>query len=307
VKVALFHNPKAGDQDRTERQLIAALRRNGYEPTRFDLRRTPARKRALKTGEFVIVAGGDGSVKQAALALAGTGRTLAILPMGTANNIARSLGITGRPEDIIAGWKHGTRLGVDLGRARGPWGERYFIESLGLGLIGRAIAILDRIETVTGYQLETREDRLFRDVSVLLALAHELQPVKLRLGLDGGPRTAGSFLLCEVLNIRRSGPGVELSASADAADGLLDVVAVQASERGKLKSLLERSLAGKSKGPLLRTRQAKTVTLTVGRAELRLDDEVVWPPRSRKKFRPISVKVTVVPGLLECLIPRLRR
>lgn len=303
MKVALFHNPGAGDQEWSRRKLVAALRRHGYEPTCFSTKRDFSNPRALQHGELVIVAGGDGSVKRAAQALAHTGRTLAILPMGTANNIARSLGLTRTPEQIIRGWKNGARVGVDLGLARGPWGERHFIESLGVGLIGRGMAIIERMGQVTDYQLSVREDRLYRAVSILFALAHDIPPVRLRVGLDGGRKSAGAFLLWEVLNIRRSGPGIELGGRADPTDGLLDVVTVTSGQREELKTQLERTLAGKRGLSRLTSEQVREIRFTLGRSELRLDDEVVWPPDDEKRARRISVAVSVVPGALQCLIP----
>lgn len=302
-KVALFHNPAAGDQDLNERELVALLRRHGYEPKRFHAQRDFRRPRVVNHGEFVVVAGGDGSVKRAAQALAHTGRVLAILPMGTANNIARSLGLTGTPQELVRGWKHSVPTGVDLGRARGPWGERHFIESLGVGLIGRGMAIIERIGQVTDHRLTLREDRLYRAVSILYALAHDVPPVRLRVGLDGARKGAGEFLLWEVLNIRRSGPGIELSARADPTDGFLDVLTVTAGERAELKTQLERTLSGKPGLSRLRSRRVREIAFTLGRSELRLDDQVVWPPPDTQRVGQIAVTVIVVPGALVCLLP----
>lgn len=302
-QVALFHNPTAGDQDLSQRELVSALRRHGYEPKCFDSQRDFRRSRAVHYGEFVIVAGGDGSVKRAAQTLAHTGRVLAILPMGTANNIARSLGLEGTPEELIRAWKHSAPTGVDLGRARGPWGERHFIESLGVGLIGRGMAIIRRMGQVTDHRLSLREDRLYRAVSILYALAHDVPPVRLRVGLDGARKGSGKFLLWEVLNIRRSGPGIELSARADPTDGFLDMLTVTAGERAELKTQLERTLAGKAGLSRLRSQRVREIALTLGRTELRLDDEVVWPPPRARRVRNIAVRVSVEPGALLCLLP----
>jgi len=308
MKIALLHNRKAGDQERTERELVKSLRRHGYEPTVLPPKRFLRENHAEVPGEFVVVAGGDGSVKRVACALAGSGRPMAILPIGTANNIAHSMGLTGPPEKIIAGWATGACVSMDLGIAHGPWGRRYFIEGLGLGLFGRTFAIMNRVDEISPLVLGTREERLYRDLCVLLALSHELQPVPLRLKVDRRRARSGRFLLCEVLNIRRSGPGVELSHSADLSDGFLDLVLVEDGERRKLLTLLEHCLAGKIPVPLLHTRRVRRVQLSLGDNELRIDDEVVWPPdhprQNPRKSRQISVTVEVAPGALQCLLPR---
>jgi diacylglycerol kinase (ATP) len=96
------------------------LRRHGYVPRLLSLSRALKHRTELLSAEFVVVTGGDGAVKPVAQALAGTGQPLAIIPLGTANNIARSLGISGTPAQIIAGWRSGRRQGVDLGVAAGP-------------------------------------------------------------------------------------------------------------------------------------------------------------------------------------------
>jgi diacylglycerol kinase family enzyme len=68
---------------------------------------------------------------------------ITILPMGTANNIASTLGLSGLSiDDLIGGWANGRRMGLDIGLARGPWGGRYFIEGLGLGLFTDVISKL---------------------------------------------------------------------------------------------------------------------------------------------------------------------
>ena len=54
-------------------------------------------------GDAVIVAGGDGTVGKVAKRLAGTDVPLVVLPTGTANNIARSLGIGVDPHAVSSG------------------------------------------------------------------------------------------------------------------------------------------------------------------------------------------------------------
>jgi len=304
MKVVLVYNKSAGDRDHPPGRLLKLLQRNGHQPIPLSLRQFQRARGSVPAADLVIAAGGDGTVKKVACALAGSGRLLAILPTGTANNIAHGLGITGPPEPVIASWSKSRRTPLDLGVAQGPWGRRFFIESLGVGLIGRAISIMMDIEGAAARTLATREDRLYRDLCVCLTVAHEIQPVPLMLKVDQQRASRGRFLLCELLNIRRAGPGVELSRSADPSDGFLDLVSVEAAERNKLLTLVQRCLAGRAPAPLLRTRRVWRVKLVLGPHEMRIDDELVWPPRAgRARPRRISVTVEVAPGALEFLRP----
>jgi len=51
----------------------------------------------------VLVAGGDGTVGKVGRELIDSGVPLGVLPLGTANNLACSLGFTASPEEIVAG------------------------------------------------------------------------------------------------------------------------------------------------------------------------------------------------------------
>src|SRR5581483_1551949 len=107
MRLALIHNRNAGDQEYTTQDIIQALRRHGHQPVELKgraLERFHQGNMSVVPGEIVVVIGGDGSVKRAALALAGSGLPLAIIPLGTANNIAKSLGLEGSPRDLIRLW-----------------------------------------------------------------------------------------------------------------------------------------------------------------------------------------------------------
>jgi diacylglycerol kinase (ATP) len=92
----------------------------------------------------VLVAGGDGTVAKVARCLVDRDAAhripIAILPVGTANNIARSLGIEGEVGGLLSGLSNAKTRYLDVGLARGPWGERNFLEAVGCGSIAEAIA-----------------------------------------------------------------------------------------------------------------------------------------------------------------------
>ena len=149
MDVVLLHNENAGDEDWSRKDLIKLVRRAGFKPKYFELDDALARPGVLGGGKFVIVAGGDGSIRKVALKLLGRGIPLAPLPVGTANNISRSLGLPDKPEKIIAGWKKPRHVRFDVGVVHGPWGRRSFVEGVGVGLISRVIEILEMIDKVS--------------------------------------------------------------------------------------------------------------------------------------------------------------
>ncbi len=306
MNVLLLYNSAAGDEEHTPRHLVALLRRHGYKPTATPIDRGLRNKKLLGTAELVVVAGGDGSVKAAALALAGTGRSLAVLPTGTANNIAGSLGISGSPEQIIPGWSRAQPISIDLGIAEGPWGRKPFVESAGVGLIGRAIAVVHRIDSVSAREPGDRGERLYRDLCVLMTLALERQARAIRVQWDEGPVRSADYLIFEVMNMARGGPGVEWVSRANPTDRRLDVVSVKDSQRNLLENALERCLAGKEHGGILPSRRASRVSIALADAEVRVDDTVVWPQSRRGKSgrsERVEFTIGVWPGAVQCLLP----
>lgn len=301
MDVALVHNTKAGGADVSRKRIEAALRKNGFRPRYFTLGRALNDPSAFDFGDFVVVAGGDGSIRKAALKMIGRNRVLAPLPVGTANNIANSLGIKGSIEKICSGWRNGRPRAVDIGVADGPWGKSYFFEGVGLGLLGRAMPIIREIDEASGHVFPTPEDKLHRDLCVFIALAQELAPVRLGLSLDGVRVKMNDYLLLEVLNIARSGPRLELVPVSEPDDGYFNVVAALEADRAKLKRALKKHLTVAQPGPILQRRRAHRVRMKLSEGTLRLDDRIIWTGGRRSKA--ITVDISLIPGALKVLVP----
>lgn len=125
-RTLIILNPAAGqDKPVRLRRLIAGAFAARSIP--FDLETTEyaghAAELALNCAELgyggVCVVGGDGTLAEAATGLAGTGIPLALIPRGTANQIAHNLKIPTRIEDAIEVAINGTALPIDLGRING--------------------------------------------------------------------------------------------------------------------------------------------------------------------------------------------
>jgi len=97
-------------------------------------------KKAIQTpADLFVAAGGDGTVAEVIHAAAGTGVPVALLPIGTANNIARTLGIVGDAREIIERWRHATPRPFDLGTIKAGGLAERFVEGVGGGIFAEAV------------------------------------------------------------------------------------------------------------------------------------------------------------------------
>ena len=297
MDVLLLHNSTAGGEDHTKEKLIRLLKQHGYKATYSPVNEGLADEKLLKRADMVIAAGGDGTIRKTVTRMAGRKCPIGILPLGTANNIARSLGLGTEIATIVASWKDTKPTAVDLGIAKGPWGRTYFIEGIGLGLIGRTMSILDSFDEHVVHTFPSAADKLHRDISVLAALTHEMPPIKARIKF-GKQKIKDDFLMLEILNISRAGPGLVLAIDAKPTDGKLNVMTVAGDERAMLIEELERQVAGQREGTALHEEAVKKLDLEIDACELRIDDKIVLTPADFRKLenRRAKISVKVEPG-----------
>src|SRR6059058_2805164 len=135
MRITLMHNPKAGRGKLVKKDLMAALSRAGHLAIYQSTKKSDYKEALREPADLVLAAGGDGTVGKVGRELIDSGIPLSVLPLGTANNLARSLGFTASPEEIITELERGRRRAFDVGLAQGPWDKRYFFESAGGGLL----------------------------------------------------------------------------------------------------------------------------------------------------------------------------
>src|SRR5687768_16389172 len=97
--VHLFHNPGAGNEEHSREELTSLLEANGYECNYISTKEKGWKRFNDKAG-IVVIAGGDGTIRKVVKELLRIQPLpkpvfIGILPLGTANNIAKSLGISG--------------------------------------------------------------------------------------------------------------------------------------------------------------------------------------------------------------------
>ncbi len=105
-------------------------------------------RRAIRAGrELIVVAGGDGTLTHVVGEFAHTGSVLGVLPLGTGNSFARSLGIEPQVESAVAAIVDGTCRRVDLGRVN----KTYFANFSTLGLSADiSVATSDKLKGAIG-------------------------------------------------------------------------------------------------------------------------------------------------------------
>ncbi|MBS44129.1 MAG: diacylglycerol kinase [Nocardioides sp.] len=155
---------------------------------------------------LLVVGGGDGTVAAAADRVAGTGVVLAVLPMGTANDLARTLELPTDPVVALRAGLAGRVVDVGLGRADG----RAFLNVASTGLSVSAAAYA--VATVRAY----RHHRPFAARLELLDAAGTVERV---VELD-------DLLQLSVGNGRHFGGGNTVAPHASLDDHLLDVHAI---------------------------------------------------------------------------------
>ena len=170
---------------------------------------------ALEEGiRMFVVCGGDGTIDVIAGELAGTTATLGIIPTGTQNNVALSLGIPSA--DIpaaIAILRTGRRIKVDVGLAEFGEKKRSFLEVCSVGLLSALFPSADEIQ----------HGNLTR-IGDFLATLVASPPAEMHLILDGKQEINTMCHVVLVSNMPYIGPHFQVGTSASLNDGLLDVL-----------------------------------------------------------------------------------
>jgi len=251
-------------------------------------------RRALTAGaSLVFAAGGDGTVRACAEALAGTGVPLAIVPLGTANLTARALGVpTGAGRAVEAGFDGRDRT-IDLGRltraggagAGGTW----FTAMAGIGLDAAVVA-------AAGERLKRRLGWAAYAAAGARRLA--LPPREFTIRLDGAEPLRRRARSVVVANAGLLPGGFTLLPGARLDDGVLDVGILAPSGGWDWIRLAGRVLArGRRQDRALDCLQARHVQVSADAVLPRqVDGEIVAPGR--------ALTVWVCPGTLVVRLPQ---
>jgi diacylglycerol kinase (ATP) len=268
VRVLLAYNPGAGEDDVDAELLVGELRASGHEVDAHSVGEHGWERCLDQPADLVVVAGGDGTGATFFNQLAGRGAAAAIVPVGSANNIARALGYDDGAPGALTG-RERRRFDVCSLAWRGRT-ER-FVESAGAGVFTEMVARAH----ATGAD-PSGDEKLELGLRRLAEVAADARAVEWTIDA-GGRDLSGSFVAVEVMNGRLVGPNVPVAPEADPGDGLLELVLVRARDAPQLEAYAHARLEQREAPELrLDTHRADRIVLEpLEQTPFRVDDEVV--------------------------------
>jgi diacylglycerol kinase (ATP) len=263
-----------------ELRILASRSGAGFVASRTAADLADQARRAVEDGvERLVVAGGDGTMHLAAQGLAGSATAMAVVPLGSGNDLAGTLGV---PRDLAGAVQHAISKPVrriDLIRV----GETFCIGYAGVGFDSEVTRYANTVRRLRG--------PLIYPWSVLHTLA-TFQPPRIRVVHDHGT-FSGRAMFANACNLPRFGGGMRIAPQAKIDDGLLDLVIVKAISKPTLLTVFPKVYAGKHVG------HPAVEFVRTARAEFTVDREM-WmygggePVRLIPAGEPVTAEI--VPG-----------
>lgn len=238
-------------------------------------------EQAVRDGaDVVVVCGGDGTVRAALDALAGTGTALAVVPAGTGNLLARNLGVPADPVGAIEVALGRGRRTIDVGYANGE----AFAVMAGVGFDARVMQETPR----------ESKDRFGSLAYVRTALAHLRDPhVRCAVSVDGEHVHDGPVATVLAANHGALQGGMELFPDWAADDGVLDLLAVSARTTTEWLRSAAGVLAGREVLDLVRRWSGSEAVVELTAPTPWEIDGDERPPTTRLEFRVDRRSLTV--------------
>jgi len=260
MRAALIINPTAGRNrgiiaaDRAEHELVPA----GWQMTRM-LTQSPrdaarlARQSAELGFDVVLACGGDGTLSQVLAGLLDTGVPAGIVPAGTGNDFARTIGLSINPRLAAQQLVRGRIADIDLLRIND--GQLWCVNVMGVGFDAQVTFRM----SMNGHRRVTGGFLAYLSGAMRELVVY--RPTAMRLRVDDQEWEGEAFLLA-VANARSYGAGMKIAPQAEVDDGLLDVVLVKPVGRIEFLRSFPRVMRGTHiTHPAVRTWKGKEVSI----------------------------------------------
>ena len=224
MKVRFIVNPTAGGVNRVGELTDSIRRVLGSEPGFFEVKvttekggaETLAREAVLEGYDVVVACGGDGTVNEVASALVSAPVALGIVPFGSGNGLALSLGIPLEVDAALSKLKEpARRLKMDVGTVCG----RHFFATAGFGFD----ALLAK--KYNEGSLSARVRGILPYIPIAIKEFYRYSPEKVEIVIGNRHIEVTPFILT-VANVPRFGGNAVIAPDAKPDDGLLDLVIV---------------------------------------------------------------------------------
>jgi diacylglycerol kinase (ATP) len=291
--VKLLHNPGAGDREHSGEDLAAIIESAGFECSYASTKKLDKPVVESSHIDLVALAGGDGTIRKIAKELLEEDLPIGLFPMGTANNIAKSLHIPDDPTEIVKGWKKEKIKPFDVGRITGLDEETFFLEGVGFGVFPLLM------QAMKGEDKKLSDDpdkRIKTALEHLIGIVQVAATTRCEITVDG-TNYSGNFILAEVMNTRSIGPNLNLSPLADPGDGKFEVVLISDDQRETFLDYVSAKTSGTEKKTFFNIIQGSNIDLFWHGTGIHIDDE-------RKYLdEPLALKIQLQPGAFRFLVP----
>ncbi|MBL7698906.1 MAG: NAD(+)/NADH kinase [Chitinophagaceae bacterium] len=294
-KGKILHNPKAGKQEHTKKRLVSLLKSGGFDCGYSSTKKVNWHK--LKPDiDFIVIAGGDGTVRKIVVDLVGRKKKdkslpILLLPLGTANNIARSLGIEGHIDDILKNIHKRRLKKFDIGRIKGRKKDLLFLESFGFGVLPQLMKTMKEKPDVSSNPDENIKMALDELHKIVLNYPGHLYTVI----IDGVPFT-DHYVLIELMNTSSIGPNLVLSPAADPGDGQFELIMIPESQRSEFANYIQNKMNDVETEFLPVIIKGKKISITTPAGDLHVDDEL----KKLKKEKTLTIEPSE--GMIEFFV-----
>jgi diacylglycerol kinase (ATP) len=286
--IHLIHNPGAGDEAHSKSGLLQLIEAAGYV-CRYCSTDNDEWKNINPQTDFIVIAGGDGTVREVVSLLLNKEETIkripvALLPFGTANNIAESLNIKGELVDIIRAWGVSQTTAIDVGEVFDISAEPvFFIESFGYGLFPY---LMKEMHKQGKNDIEEKDEKMKAALQLMHSISHSYKPHYCELIVDGEDHS-GEFLMAEVMNTRFIGPNLFLSPHGHPGDGTFEVVLIPGDDQPKFAAYIDSKIQDAEVTYSFVTLKAEDVHIKWKGTHVHVDDKVI----TLKENAPAHIRV----------------
>lgn len=300
MKIAkLLHNTNAGDKAHDKEQLIEQIKAHGYK-CHYASTKKSGWKSIENDVDFIILAGGDGTVRKVAKMLLCRSRVeknypIALLPKGTANNLAKSLNLPENDDAIMDAWKYENLRKFDVGVIYNLDEPHFFLESFGFGLFPN---LMNEMKLMGKENMpKDPKEKLIVALETLKKLIASYSARKCDIVLDGVKHT-GKYLMVEVMNTPSIGPNLLINPIADTSDEYFEIILINEEEREHFIQYIQDKIDGKDTAFFAKSLRGKNLSISWDGVHGHIDDELI------KTERCYPIEIRLHENLLKFVVPR---